>query len=85
MRCIKEPLVITVIESLLLQSPFSIPVYLGDKRKLRRAFLDGGNQVGPVLGVGSSPAWLPQVRSKIELEEKHRHVAANAIARAGDA
>ena len=76
---IVEPLVITVIESLLLQFPLSIPVCLGDK--LRNAFVDGGNQGGPVLGCGfESGAAIPGAL-KNRVQEEHRHVAANAIAR----
>src|SRR6476646_2553278 len=42
-----EPLVVCVIEALLLQSPFEIPIHLCHEQKVRPASADGVHCLGP--------------------------------------
>ena len=49
---IKEFLVITEIESLLLQFPLQVPIGLGSEDEPAMLFLDGRNHINPVLRSG---------------------------------
>ena len=45
-------LVVTEVETLLLELPLQVPVSLGDKEKTGMLLLDGGDHIDPVLRCG---------------------------------
>src|SRR5687767_12590997 len=83
-QAIIESLVITEVESLLLQLPLSIPVCLSDKKKLAWRTFYRRNQIGPVFSGGLQSGAAAPGLFKDRVQEKHRHIAANAVTLAGD-
>src|SRR5271165_7010058 len=79
-----EPLVVAEVETLLLQLPLQVPVSLGNKEKVRMRFLSGGDYVAPVLGFRPRPCTAAPRAFEDCVQQQHRHVAANAIALAGN-
>ena len=59
-QAVVQPLVIGVIEALLLQRPFQVPVDLGHEEKVRKLLPHALGRLGPEEGTR-----LPQVRSKM--------------------
>src|SRR5215469_7595995 len=79
-----QPLVITEIETLLLEFPFEIPVSLGDEEEIRMRLHYRRDHVHPIIGGGGcADVALPRALED-GVEQKHRHVAAQAIALGGD-
>ncbi len=74
-----EPLVVGVVEALLHECPFEIPVDLGHERELRRRPPRPGDGVGPEVVDGDAPGALEHFG-----KDQHRHVAADAVAEIGD-
>ena len=78
-EAIVEPFVVGVIESLLLQSPFEIPIDLGHETEAGRLFAHSLSGFGPEQLRLEAPSPLEDIG-----QDKHRHVAANSVTLPGD-
>ena len=74
-----EPLVVGVVEALLLQGPLEIPIDFSEEEEARDLGANSVRGPGPERGRGDPPRPLEDLR-----QDQHRHVAADAIALAGD-
>ena len=81
-----ETLVVGVIKAKLLQAPFQTPISLRKEEKPRQGLFHCGNGLGPELrggGRARGGEMLPGAAEHV-LEQQHGHVAADAVAPAGD-
>src|SRR6516225_7209154 len=78
-RRLIEALIVTIGKTLLLQGPFEIPIHLSHKGEVRIFLVDRRGRLRPERLRRQSPSALEYVRQK-----QHRHVAAYAVALAGD-
>ena len=76
---IVQPLVVGVVESLLLQRPFEIPVDLGHEAEAGRLLAHARGGSRPEGLRAEAPRPLEHVG-----QHQHRHVAAHAVALSGD-
>ena len=74
-----QALVVRVVESLLLECPFEVPVDFGQKAKVRVPFPDPPDRGVPKRRRRYSPRPFKHLR-----QDKHCHVAAHAVTLAGD-
>src|SRR6516225_7399476 len=74
-----EALIVTIGKTLLLQGPFEIPIHLRHKGEVRIFLVHRRGRLRPERLRRQSPSALEYVRQK-----QHRHVAAYAVALAGD-
>ena len=79
LQAVVEPLVVGVVEALLLEGPLEVPVDLGEEEEARDLGSDGLRGPGPERRGGDPPGPLEDLR-----QDEHRHVAADAVALAGD-
>src|SRR5262249_55090813 len=58
LQAVVQPLVVTVVESLLLQVPLQVPIGLGDKEHVRMSLPHSGDKIRPVfsLRLGTGPS-----------------------------
>jgi hypothetical protein len=79
-----EAFVVAVVEPLLLQGPFEVPVGLGDEQEVGVALADLGDRVRPeVLGRCRARPFAPGLREHVG-HQQHGHVAAHAVRLVGD-
>jgi hypothetical protein len=78
-EAIVEPFVVDVIESLLLQSPFEIPIDLGHETEAGRLFAHSLSGFGPEQLRLEAPSPLEDIG-----QDKHGHVAAHSVSLPGD-
>ena len=83
-EAVVEPLVVAVVEAELLELPLEIPVGLGGEQHVGMDGSDGGDDVGPVLGVGHRTGPFAPGAAEHVVEHEHRHVAAHAVGEAAD-
>src|SRR5512139_3520377 len=79
-----EPLVIAEIESLLLELPLKVPVGLGYEDDLRMPRPQCPDHLQPELRLGPGPGTRAPRALEHLVDEKHRHVAAHAVALLGN-
>src|SRR5580692_1994521 len=79
LQAIVEPLVVTEVEPLLLQLPLQVPVGLGNEAEVRMRSLDGWDHVTPILGWRPLPCTTAPSTFEDLVEQKHGHVATDAI------
>ena len=88
-QAVVKPFVIGVMETLLLQVPFAVPVCLRHEDEIRMRRGHGGNRLRPKWridrrrAVARIRAVAPGFANHVG-EEQHRHVAAHAVAALGD-
>ena len=75
-----QPLIVAIVESLLLQFPFEIPVRFSHKEELPMAPSYGGDQLGPILSRRLLTGPLPPRPFKDRIDEQHCHIAPHAVA-----
>ena len=78
-QAVVEPLVVGVVEALLLQRPFQVPIDLGHEAEAGMALADLLRRRRPEERRSLAPGALEHVG-----QHEHRHVAADAVALAGD-
>ena len=78
-EAIVEPLVVGVVEALLLQRPFQVPVDLGHEEEAGNTFPDPLGRRRPEERRSLAPGSLEDFG-----QDQHRHVAADAVALPGD-
>ena len=61
-QTVVEPFVIAVIEALVLQGPFEIPIHLGHEGKVRKFRVHRPDRLWPEWFRGNSPGTLKDVR-----------------------
>ena len=74
-----KPLVVAEIEAMLLQFPLLVPVSLGNEADVRMRSLNGGDHVIPVFGRRSLPSSAAPRALENLIQQKHGHVATDAI------
>src|SRR5262245_28730165 len=79
-QSVVEPLVVAVVEALLLERPFEIPIDLGHEDESRVSFVNASDRPRPEDGAIEPPGPPEHVG-----QDEHRHVAAHAVALTGDA
>src|SRR6516164_10697588 len=79
-QAVVKPLVVTIVEALLVQGPFEVPINLGHKGEGRIFLADRRGRLRPEWVRRQSPSALKNVR-----QQQHRHVAAHTVALAGNA
>src|SRR5262245_6255914 len=78
-QAIIEALIVGVVEALVLQRPFKVPVDLGHEAEVRPLVTHSLSSPGPKRLGPNAPGALEDVR-----QHQHRHVAAHAVALTGD-
>ena len=78
-QAVVEPLVVGVVEPLLLHRPFEVPVHLGHEAEARHPLPHPPGRLRPEQRRPAAPGPLEDVR-----QDEHGHVAAHAVALAGD-
>ncbi len=78
-KTVVKPLVVGVIEALLLQGPFEVPIDLGEEEEAGDPRTNGRRGPRPERGCGDSPRLLEDLR-----QDEHRHVTPDSIALTGD-
>ncbi len=78
-QAVIQALVIGIIKPLLLEGPFQVPVNLGHKAKARRLLAHPLDRARPEWQRLSTPRSLKYLG-----KSQHRHIAAQAVALAGD-
>ena len=78
-QSIVEPFIVGVVEPLLLQRPFSIPVDLGHETEVRMLLAHGLGCLGPKEFDACAPSPFEHVG-----QDQHRHVAPHAVALPGN-
>ena len=78
-EAVVEPLVVGVIEALLLERPFQVPVDLGHEEEAGNALAHALGRRRPEERRTLAPGSLEHVR-----QDQHGHVAAHAVALTGD-
>src|SRR5687767_11391848 len=74
-----EPFVVAEVKAQLLQLPLEVPIRFRDEDKIRKLFLDRWNYSAPVFTRRPLPGPASPGFCKYFVQEKHRHVAADAI------
>ena len=79
-----EALIVTIIESDLLQFPFQVPIGFRHKKHIGMLQPHGGDYLAPVLfGRGSAHTPSPRLLKDV-VEQQHRHIAAHPVALLSD-
>ena len=78
-QAVVEPLVVGVVEALLLQRPFHVPIDFRHEAEVRNLLAHAADRLGPERLGRDAPGPLEDFR-----QDQHRHVAAHAVALTGD-
>ena len=78
-EAVVQPLVVGVVEPLLLHRPLEVPIDFGHEAEAGHPLADALRRLGPEERGAAAPGALEHIG-----QDEHRHVAANAVALAGD-
>jgi len=77
---VAKPLVIRIVEALLQQIPFHVPIHFGDEQRVGVMVFDRRDHHRPEFQRGRMAGAFAPGLGKNPVGDQHRHVAANAVA-----